>query len=226
MLNAVTATSQTTAASGESAAARTQIAETYDDFLQLLVTQLQNQDPISPMDSTEFTNQLVSFTQVEQQINTNESLDELIALMGDSALGRPLDYLGHNVEVLGGTFSYTGTPVEMSYGASDGVSNVVVRVVNAAGTTVYQADGDAAPGRHDITWDGTTTDGDDVPPGTYGLVVTATDADGLPVALPTSTLGRVTGVETLDGETRLLVGNVAVGEDEIIAVRSSTAGNG
>lgn len=210
------ATAQTDTASGQ---ATVQINQTFDDFLQLLVTQLKNQDPVSPMDPTEFTNQLVSFSQVEQQIHTNQNLEELIALQTDTWLGQPLDYLGRSVEVLGGTFTYDGEPVEMSYGVSSGAEGVVVQIVDAAGTTVYQEAGSTAVGRHTFTWDGTTSDGEDAPAGTYRMVASAVTSDGELAELATATQGVVTGVESLDGETRLLVGGVAIDPEDIIAVR-------
>ena len=137
----ISATSSATATDTASGQATVQINQTFDDFLQLLVTQLKNQDPVSPMDPTEFTNQLVSFSQVEQQIHTNQNLEELIALQSDTWLGQPLDYLGQSVEVVGGTFTYDDEPVEMSYGVSSGAAGVLVQIVNSSGTTVYQEAG-------------------------------------------------------------------------------------
>ena len=217
----ISATSSATATDTASSQATVQINQTFDDFLQLLVTQLKNQDPVSPMDPTEFTNQLVSFSQVEQQIHTNQNLEELIALQSDTWLGQPLDYLGQSVEVVGGTFTYDDEPVEMSYGVSSGAAGVVVQIVNSAGTTVYQEAGSTTAGRHTLTWDGTTSDGDYAPPGLYRVVASAVTSDGEMAELATATQGVVTGVESLDGETRLLIGGVAIDPADIIAVRQT-----
>ncbi|MCA8909308.1 MAG: flagellar hook assembly protein FlgD [Rhodospirillaceae bacterium] len=217
----ISATSSATATDTASGQATVQINQTFDDFLQLLVTQLKNQDPVSPMDPTEFTNQLVSFSQVEQQIHTNQNLEELIALQSDTWLGQPLDYLGQSVEVVGGTFTYDDEPVEMSYGVSSGAAGVVVQIVNSAGTTVYQEAGSTTAGRHTLTWDGTTSDGDYAPPGLYRVVASAVTSDGEMAELATATQGVVTGVESLDGETRLLIGGVAIDPADIIAVRQT-----
>ena len=217
----ISTTSSATATDTASSQATVQINQTFDDFLQLLVTQLKNQDPVSPMDPTEFTNQLVSFSQVEQQIHTNQNLEELIALQSDTWLGQPLDYLGQSVEVVGGTFTYDDEPVEMSYGVSSGAAGVVVQIVNSAGTTVYQEAGSTTAGRHTLTWDGTTSDGDYAPPGLYRVVASAVTSDGEMAELATATQGVVTGVESLDGETRLLIGGVAIDPADIIAVRQT-----
>ena len=217
----ISTTSSATATDTASSQATVQINQTFDDFLQLLVTQLKNQDPVSPMDPTEFTNQLVSFSQVEQQIHTNQNLEELIALQSDTWLGQPLDYLGQSVEVVGGTFTYDDEPVEMSYGVPSGAAGVVVQIVNSAGTTVYQEAGSTTAGRHTLTWDGTTSDGDYAPPGLYRVVASAVTSDGEMAELATATQGVVTGVESLDGETRLLIGGVAIDPADIIAVRQT-----
>ena len=109
-VSAVNATTQATSTlpQTETEAQRGALNEDFDDFLLLLTAQLQNQDPLEPQDSSEFTNQLVQFTQVEQQINSNEKLDTLVQLQDLSLTSIALGYIGMNVQIDGNEFSYKG----------------------------------------------------------------------------------------------------------------------
>ena len=207
------------AATTDTARARNQASETYDDFLQMLTTQLRNQDPLSPMEAAEFTNQLVAFSQVEQQIQTNENLNSLIALQSTGGIGDALGYLGHEVEVIGDTFRYDEAPVTVGYGTPDGASDVLVQVLNRNGQVVHQERGETMPGRHELTWDGTAADGTELPPDVYRIRVTAATGAEEPAELPTFVRGTVSGVQTLDGETRLLIGGLAVDPNDVLTVR-------
>ncbi|HZZ11369.1 MAG TPA: flagellar hook capping FlgD N-terminal domain-containing protein, partial [Paraburkholderia sp.] len=92
-----TAIDNNTAAGAGQSTASQQLAGNFDTFLTLLTTQLQNQDPLSPMDSTQFTQQLVAFSGVEQQINTNNNLQSLIALNQSQQAASAVSYIGHSV---------------------------------------------------------------------------------------------------------------------------------
>ena len=91
------------------AASTASLAEDFSQFLQLLTIQLQNQDPLSPMETNEFTNQLVAFTGVEQQINTNQKLDSLVALQLGNSTGQALGYIGNDISYISSEFNYDGT---------------------------------------------------------------------------------------------------------------------
>ena len=211
------------AATTDTARARNQASETYDDFLQMLTTQLRNQDPLSPMEAAEFTNQLVAFSQVEQQIQTNENLNSLIALQSGSGIGEALGYLGHEVEVIGDAFGYDEAPVTIGYGTPNGATDVVVEILNSSGQVVHQERGNTTPGRQELTWDGTATDGTELASGIYRVRVTATTDAEEPVELPTFVRGVVDGAQTLDGETRLLIGGLAVDPSDVLTVRPQNA---
>ena len=137
------------------------------------------------MDTTEFTNQLVAYSQVEQQIQTNSHMETLIAAQADSNYGEALDMLGNEVEVIGETFRYDGDAVNLGYGMPDGIQSATIQILSASGNVVYEQAADTSFGRHEITWDGATTNGADVLDGTYLVQVAALDADGEQVAIPT-----------------------------------------
>jgi flagellar basal-body rod modification protein FlgD len=205
---------------GDTGRATDQLSQTFDDFLRLLTTQLKNQDPISPMDANEFTNQLVSFSQVEQQIATNEKLDELIGANSAGGFGGALGYLGQEVEVIGSNFNYDGDPVTLGYGMPTDAVVGILEIRNAAGGVVHVQEAASQAGRNEFTWDGRGANGEPVPPGPYSIKVRATDVEGEPVEVPTFVRGRVDGVENVDGENVLLMGETPVSLDDVLAIRA------
>jgi len=196
------------------------IADTFDQFLQMLTTQLKNQDPLSPMDTAEFTNQIVSFTQVEQQIATNQHLESLIALQPSTGLTGALGFLGTEIEAEGSALWYDGNPAEIGYTLPSGVASARVDLLDATGRPVYgtTVPGDAGPGA--ITWDGTTATGGSADPGLYLIQVTALDGAGEPLEATTRIRGTVTGIETTDGGATLMIGDLPIALDKVTAARA------
>jgi flagellar basal-body rod modification protein FlgD len=200
--------------------AETTMNETFDDFLTLLTTQLKNQDPISPMDTTEFTNQLVSFSQVEQQIGTNTRLDQLLEAQSGGQFGEAIDFIGREVEIVGNRFRFDGEPVTFGYGTPADANVVTVQLLDSVGRTVWTQRGDTGFGRHEVEWDGTMLDGTPAPEGRYTIRVTARNAEGEDLEVGTFSRGVVTGAESADGQTTLLLGDVPVAVEDVLAVRS------
>lgn len=204
----------------DSASAGKKIAETFDQFLMMLTTQLQNQDPLSPMDTTEFTNQLVSFTQVEQQIATNQNLEKLIGLQPASGVTAALGYIGMEVEAEGAALWFDGTtPATIDYALPSGVAAARIDLLDATGRPVYSKDVPAQAGADGLTWDGTMSDGRAAGQGTYTIRVVAIDQAGEPVEAATRIRGTVTGVETTDGAATLMIGDLPIAIDKITAAR-------
>lgn len=197
-----------------------QLAEDFDDFLVLLTTQLQNQDPLSPMDSTEFTNQLVSFAGVEQQINANQKLDSLVALNLGSAFSSALNYVGKDISYLSSEAYFDGsTPIKVNY-AIDGTSvDTTINIFNEDGDLVYSKDVSDDDSVENFAWDGKDDDGNTVPVGTYEMRVDAFDSDSASLDTTTVVTGHVKGVETQNGTTFLLVGERAVSVGNVINVK-------
>ncbi|MCC6598372.1 MAG: flagellar hook capping family protein [Alphaproteobacteria bacterium] len=198
-------------------AAKTGLAEDFSQFLNLLTVQLQNQDPLNPMDTTEFTNQLVAFTGVEQQINTNQKLDSLVALQLGNTMGSALGYVGLDVSYISSEFHYDGTQAPKITYALDAQSvGGKVRVYNEEGRLVYETAAATAAGKHDFTWDGKDSSGKPAPAGTYEIKVDAVGVDEKAVGYSTVVSGRVRGVETQDGLIFLLVGERAVSTGNVL----------
>lgn len=214
------ATSSNGSGSGDADSALGKISQDFDMFLTLLTTQLQNQDPMDPMDNTEMTNQLVNFANVEQQITQNKNLEQLIGLQKASASSAAVGYIGKDVQMDGDTTHYAGNAVTFGYIPKAGATTLSINVVNENGDIVRTLEGESSAQRHTVEWDGTDADGDPVPEGAYRFLVNALDAEQESVQMAdTDITGRVTGSASDDNGVYVLLENLAVSLDRVISVR-------
>lgn len=204
MSEAVNATTQQTvqAPQTRSQLDRQNLTNDFDDFLTLLTTQLQNQDPLDPQDSSEFTNQLVQFSQVEQQINSNQKLEELVTLQDLSLTSIALGYIGMNVQLDGQEFNYKG---EGSYEAfyelpPGGADSVQVTIYDENDQPIRTYQGSPEAGRHNVVWDGLNDNDAQVDAGAYRIGVTALNKEGEPIKNRTIVTATVDGIETVNGQ--------------------------
>ncbi len=204
---------------GEGGASNTtSLTQTFDDFLVLLITQLQNQDPLSPVEATQFTEQLVQFSGVEQAINTNSKLDELIALQSGNQLNAAVSYIGRDVEADSEMTSLQNGTATILYGLDATAASTTIGIVDESGQLVRTYSGDTSTGLHELVWDGLNDQGIAQPDGVYGILVTARDADNQSVTAATGTRGRVTGVESQGDEVFLKLGDLLVPLTRVFAV--------
>ena len=206
------------------------LAQDFDSFLKLLTTQLQNQDPLSPLDATEFTNQLVQFSQVEQSINTNSRLDQLVKLQSGSQAVSATSFVGKKVEAFGNTMALDAGSANYVYTLPQDVAQTTVVVRNGDGNVVRTiTNAPTAAGKHVMTWDGKDDQGNALPDGNYTFSVTGKDSAGKSVDTVTGVTGTVRSV-TVDNGVVVL----DLGHDQLVKVTdvftvtdpvSETAGN-
>ena len=194
-----------------------------DDFLKLLITQLQNQDPLEPMDNQEFATQLATFNSLGQLIEINDKLGAMTNGQGSmtqynaaSLIGKQITSAGNQVSVSAGAASSVG------YQLGANAAKVVVTVYDANGEIVRRIDAGArTSGEQTLVWDGKDSAGKSVRPGVYGFDINAVDSNGKKIAASGKLQGLVTGVR-LDGtEPVLEVNGVDVPLSSVIAVRAS-----
>ncbi|MCB1591064.1 MAG: flagellar hook capping family protein [Alphaproteobacteria bacterium] len=202
-----------------------QLAEDFDDFLRLLTTQLQNQDPLSPLDTNEFTSQLVQFAGVEQQINMNQKLNDLVSLGIGTSFSGALSYVGLDVSYLSSELNFDGsTPVKIDY-AIDGVpKEAAVNIYDGTGALVFSQEINGSEGSNSFTWTGAHKGGGLVDPGTYEVRIDAVDDLDAPLSTSTVVSGHVRGIETQNGQTFLLIGDRAVAIGSIINASEPQSG--
>lgn len=194
------------------------LADNFDTFLVLLTTQLKNQDPLSPMDSTEFTNQLVQFSSVEQEIQANKNLESLIALISANSSNSALGYLGREVSVESNQTNLKGGAAQWTYETAPTSTASSLVIKNEAGRTILSKAGEFGEGPHSFTWDGKDSNGILQPDGVYTISLNAFDKDAKTVASKVFTSGIVEGVESLNGSPVLVIGGVKASVDKVISV--------
>jgi flagellar basal-body rod modification protein FlgD len=217
MTTPITGTTSTLAGtSGGDAMAK--LSGNFQTFLTLLTTQLKNQDPTSPMDSNQFTQQLVQFSQVEQQIQTNTNLDNLIKQGSSMAGSYATAYLGKTVSVTNGQASLAGGAANWTYTLDGAAANSVLTVTNQNGQVVFTGPGETGRGTHAFAWNGKDNNGNPLSDGAYKLNVTATAADGSAITNSVASAGLVSSIDMTGGVPQFVIGNMQVSLAEIAAV--------
>jgi flagellar basal-body rod modification protein FlgD len=220
-VSGVAATS--TAASG-AATSRASIANNFDTFLLLLTTQLKNQNPLDPLDTNQFTQQLVQFAGVEQQIRSNESLEALVNLNKTSQLSTAMNYVGATVTAEGAT-SALKSGVATWYVTAPRPASATINVSDASGNVVFTHDTTLEAGTNGFSWDGKMTNGQTAPEGQYTIRINAKDASGQGVKISTQFSGVVDAVDLSGSEPLLMVGTALLSLDKVKAVQKPTATN-
>lgn len=191
------------AATTKSAAGAKSLAQNFDTFLTMLTTQLKHQDPLSPMDSTQFTNQLVQFAGVEQQINANANLEKLIGATGMNTHAQAVNYIGHVVEAdtdqvpLQGSVDTASNSIQLAngsatfkYSLAEQATSTQLRIKDSNGNVIRTLVGDLNKGIHEITWDGKNSAGETMDTGTYTVEPNVVNAAGKSVETTTYTTKR------------------------------------
>ena len=221
----VTSTPSATNANGtqSSGGALSQLSSNFSTFLTLLTTQLKNQDPTSPMDSNQFTQQLVQFSQVEQQINTNTNLNTLIT-QGQTQIGAyATSYLGKNVSVTNGNAALSNGSATWTYNLGTTASQNTLTVTDANSKVVYSGPGETTAGSHQFAWNGKDNNGNQLGDGTYTLAVNAQAAGGSGVTSTISSTGMVSEIDMSSGTPKLVVGGMELGLGDVANVGSVTS---
>jgi len=177
-----------------------------DDFLNLLVAQLQNQDPLSPLDSTAFTSQLAEFSSLEQLANVNENLEYLQMYQSSINNAQAVSFIGKNIDALGNSIQLeSGENENIHFELTQDSSSVFINIYDEAGSLVkYIENGPLGEGKQSVEWDGTDNGGNTLPEGIYKFEVMAIDTNGDKVQTATYISDRVTGVTFKNGVTYLI----------------------
>ena len=190
------------------------IAGNFQTFLTLLTTQLKNQNPLDPLDTNQFTQQLVQFAQVEQQLKQNDQLATLISLEKSAAATTALAYVGQTVAVNGQTAALKSGQATWTLQVPK-PANATVTITSSTGQNVYTGSYSMGAGTQNFTWDGKDNSGVQWPDGNYTISVTAKDASGQSVAIPTEVQGLVDSVDLTQSPPTLSIGGQSFTIDKI-----------
>lgn len=202
--------------------AQKSLQETYTQFLTLLTTQLKNQDPLNPMDSKDFTNQLIQLASAEQQIAQTEKMGQLLEINQATAVNMALNYIGKEVDYVGGDMQYSGSPVNIKYFLEADAQRTKISIADEDGKVVFSTDGKNKVGSHAYVWDGKDNDGKAVAAGNYKVSIGAQNSDGKAVQTYAIVPAIVSSVETAGGQVLLVINGKQVPIGSVQAVRSAT----
>jgi flagellar basal-body rod modification protein FlgD len=199
----------------------TSIANNFDQFLTLLTTQLRNQNPLDPLDTNQFTQQLVQFAGVEQQLKQNETLTALLgvskATTGASAIG----FVGQTVTADGAATQLKDGKAEWKLNASKGGTGTIT-IKDASGKVVFSGTKTLTAGDQTYSWDGKTSTGSTAPAGEYTITVDGTDVSGAAITVKTEITGKVDGIDFSTAVPTLLIGAIKVPLDKVKSVKSGS----
>jgi flagellar basal-body rod modification protein FlgD len=211
----VTATNTPKSSTNNTSSSNTTIANNFQTFLTLLTTQLQNQNPLDPLDTNQFTQQLVQFASVEQQLRQNDQLATLVSLEKTSQSTAALAYVGYTAVVDGSKAPYDGTNSAAWTLKVPNDTTAKITVTNSAGQTVFSGSYPVQKGDRTFTWDGKGNDGTQYPAGYYTINVSGKDSSGNNVGIPTEVQGVVDSVDLTASPPLLSIGGQTYTTDQI-----------
>jgi flagellar basal-body rod modification protein FlgD len=217
-------TSSSTVSPTDQASLNNQIAGNFTTFLTLLTTQLQNQNPLDPLDTNQFTQQLVQFASVEQQMNMNTQLQALVALQQTAQNSQALGFVGKTVTVNGSTAPLVNGKAQWTFNPTS-PATATLTVTDSTGQTVYTKTGTVQPGTQAFNWNGLDNSGRQWADGNYTLSITAVGADGKPVAIPTNVTGMVSSVDLTQNPPLLSIGGKTYTLNQILSVEQPLLGS-
>ncbi|MBH0236299.1 flagellar hook assembly protein FlgD [Methylobrevis albus] len=215
------ASSSSTSTSAASATSAISLNNNFDTFLKLLTTQIRTQNPLDPTDADKFTEQLVQFSGVEQQIKTNSNLETIMSTLATNAALGLVNYIGKTVTANSDTTLLSNGSAKWTFNLAKNAETVDVTIRNSAGAVVSTSTMSAQSGDNLLAWDGVTNAGTTAPDGSYSVSFQAKDADGKAVAVSTRVTGRVSAIDTSKAEPMLSIGATVIPLSKILAVSES-----
>jgi len=190
---------------------QTALSQNYELFLSILTTQIRNQNPLEPMDANQFTQQLVQYSTVEQQIKTNDSMSTLISTLSTSVATSLVGYVGADITAEGSTTTLANGSATWKYNLPEAAGSAEITIRNTAGTVVHQETVKNLPeGDGTYAWDGKTSSGTTANDGVYQMTIKAKNSDGDTIKTTTTISGKVTSVDYTGTEVLLKIGDLGV----------------
>ncbi len=203
---------------GGAATDKATVADNFDTFLQLLTTQLKNQDPTDPLDTNQFTQQLVQFTEVEQLVKSNDHLKNLSLLTAANAINGAVGYIGQTVSFNAESADLSEGKASWGYTSQGDSSTATFTVSDETGNEIYSEKRAISEGIGNFVWNGQKTDGGVALDGKYKLTVSAKDDQGGTVNVSSVVSGTVDGVDMTGSEPVLVVHGQKIKLSDVVAV--------
>lgn len=214
-----TAITSATDTSPQLNASQASLASNYEMFLSLLTSQMKNQDPLDPLDSTQFVDQLVSFSGVEQQIAQNRNLESLLIVQSAAAQTSSVGYIGRVATALTPDSRLQDGTANWQYELPESSKATEMIIRDSSDRVVYRTTGETTTGRHDFNWDGKTSSGATAPDGVYTLEINAAAQNGANITAEIRASARVTGIDLSGSEVVVKMGGVEVPLSSVLALQ-------
>ena len=198
---------------------RASIAGNFDAFLLLLTTQLKNQSPLEPLNTNEFTQQLVQFASVEQQIKSNESLNALITSAKTSTISNAASFVGSRITAEGANSPLSKDGAKWQLNFPRAASEAVITIKDDKGNVVVTDRKPFTAGSQSYTWNGRSSTGLPAPDGNYNISISARDTTGLQMSVGTEISGIVDGVDFTGATPTFLIGDSRVPMESVKSTR-------
>ncbi len=221
-VNGTTTSNGAKTAAGSSASSITGakgIADNFNQFLSLLTTQLQHQDPTAPLDTNQFTQQLVQFSQVEQLLKSNAKLDTIASNTGSSSqISSLLGYVGLNATIQSAQGVLSNGKATWTVNAPSAAQNASITISDESGTQIANYKQSLKAGDQTVTWDGLNAGGIKVPDGIYSIKVTGVNSTGASFTATTKISTQISGIDSSSGTATLIAGGLSFKPDQVMAV--------
>jgi flagellar basal-body rod modification protein FlgD len=196
--------------------------QNFDTFLTLLTTQLKNQDPLAPTDTNQFTQELVSFSQVEQQIKTNSQLTTLLNNEASAETISALPSIGRTIEYQSNQGALQNGSATFSYTLPSTAAKATLNILDPTGNIVASAQGNPSAGKHSFTWNGQNASGLQLADGTYSLQVLAVDSKNQPITATTTATGTIDNVSVVNNAPTFDVSGISVPFSQLVKFVTSS----
>jgi flagellar basal-body rod modification protein FlgD len=217
-MSTISATTSSTDTAAQTTVKQTELGK--DDFLNLLVAQLKNQDPLKPMDSSSFVSELAQFSQLEQSSNQSALLQKSLDAQSASLQYSLLPLLGRDVSIQGAVIQLGTTPATLDYSLSQDAASVRLSILNASNQVIRTGIlGAQGAGAQQVIWDGQDQSGTTMPPGNYAYAIMALTAQGQTVSVTTTSNLAVTGIRVVEGKPQLAAGDLTIDPGSVIEFR-------
>ncbi len=219
----MTTVSSTTSSTSDSttSAASTSLLADYNLFLQLLTTQLTNQDPLDPMDTSDYTQQLVQYSQVEQSIQQNSTLDDILTQLTGQQMAQASSYIGQVARFDSTVAGLGDDPATWTYYVDGTPASITATITDADGNTVRTLDL-ATDSQGTLEWDGLQDDGTYADAGAYTLSLTATNSSGSDLDVTINSMATVTDVVNDGTDILLGVNGIRMSASGLVAISAPT----
>jgi len=216
---AISGISGSTSTTSSVAGSQQTLAGNFDTFLQILTTQLKNQNPLDPLDTNQFTSQLVQFSSVEQQLKTNQFMEALLEANQSNGATDAVSYIGKTVTTSGTTSDLVDGKASWALSLPEDAEAATVTIKDSAGNVVFTDQGSMPKGDGEYSWDGVKSDGGKLNSGTFTISISATNTAGSIVPVKTAFSGSVSGVDLSGTSPVLMVGERRVPVGTLTSVK-------